>query len=122
MYETELDQAYRKKGVTLGFLSTHPSNLSREQNVAVLMPEMLRIRSAHGCCSLPEDNPYENFKKFKNLIKDQQGNFNYEWDKRQVLRNAMKKQEKKDEYVANAYTESHTIVIKVTKKEDRKTL
>ena len=49
---------------------------------------MLRIRSAHGCCSLPEDNPYENFKKFKNLIKDQQGNFNYEWDKRQVLWNA----------------------------------
>ena len=95
MYETELDQAYRKKGVTLGFLSTHPSNLSREQNVAVLMPEMLRIRSAHGCCSLPEDNPYENFKKFKNLIKDQQGNFNYEWDKRQVLRNAMKKPKKK---------------------------
>ena len=106
MYETELDQAYRKKGVTLGFLSTHPSNLSREQNVAVLMPEMLRIRSAHGCCSLPEDNPFENFKKFKNLIKDQQGNFNYEWDKRQVLRNAMKKpkkkkQAKKIQYVAD---------------------
>ena len=122
MYETELDQAYRKKGVTLGFLSTHPSNLSREQNVAVLMPEMLRIRSAQGCCSLPKENPYENFKKFRNMIKDHQGTFNYEWDKRQVLRNAMKKQEKKDEYVADAYTENHTIVIKVTKKEDRKTL
>ena len=47
---------------------------------------------------------------------------NYEWDKRQVIRNAMKKEEKKDEYVADAYTENHTIVIKVTKIEDRKTL
>ena len=86
------------------------------------MPEMLKTRSAQGCCSLPKDNPYENFKKFRNLIKDQQGTFNYEWDKRQVLRNAMKKEEKKDEYVADAYTENHTIVIKVTKIEDRKTL
>ena len=76
MYETEKEQAYRKKGFTLGFLCTHPLNLSREQNLAALMPEMLKTRSAQGCCSLPKDNPYENFKKFRNLIKDHQETFN----------------------------------------------
>ena len=59
MYETEEEQAYRKRGFTLGFLSTHP----QKQNLAALMPEMLKTRSAQGCCSLPKDNPYENFKK-----------------------------------------------------------
>ena len=95
---------------------------------------MLKTRSAQGCCSLPKDNPYENFKKFRNLIKDHQETFNYEWDKRQVLRNAMnyewdkrqvirnamKKEEKKDEYDADAYTENHTLLLKKQKKRTEK--
>ena len=74
------------------------------------MPETLQIRSDHGCCSLPEDNPYENFKKFKTMIKDYQGNFNHDWDKRQILKNSLKKQDQKDEYVDDAYIVNHSKV------------
>ena len=79
------------------------------------MPETLKIRSDHGCCSLPEDNPYENFKKFKTMVKDYQGNFNHDWDKRQVLKNTMKKQDQKDEYVDDAYIVNHSHVESLSK-------
>ena len=79
------------------------------------MPETLKIRSDHGCCSLPEDNPYENFKKFKTMVKDYQGNFNHDWDKRQVLKNTMKKYDQKDEYVDDAYIKNHSKVESLNK-------
>ena len=79
------------------------------------MPETLKIRSDHGCCSLPEDNPYENFKKFKTMVKDYQGNFNHDWDKRQVFKNAVKKQDQKDEYVDDAYIVNHSKVESLSK-------
>ena len=79
------------------------------------MPETLKIRSDHGCCSLPEDNPYENFKKFKTMVKDYQGNFNHDWDKRQVFKNALKKQDQKDAYVADAYIVNHSKVESLSK-------
>ena len=79
------------------------------------MPETLKIRSDHGCCSLPDDNPYENFKKFKTMIKDYQGNFNHDWDKRQVLKNTMNKQDQKDEYVDDVYIVNHSHVESLSK-------
>ena len=60
------------------------------------MPETLKIRSDHGCCSLPKDNPYENFKKFKTMVKENQGHYNHNWDINQVLKDSEKKQDQKD--------------------------
>ena len=79
------------------------------------MPETLKVRSDHGCCSLPKDNPYENFKKFKTMVKDYQGNFNHDWDKRQVLKNTLEKQHQKDEYVDDAYIVNHSKVESLNK-------
>ena len=82
------------------------------------MPETLKIRSDHGCCSLPDDNPYENFKKFKTMIKDYQGNFNHDWDKRQVLKNALSK----DINVKGEKGEKNIVMVEKTDESDSRSI
>ena len=50
------------------FFSYFRSQL-REQNLLARIPDALQIRCAQKCCALGDDNPYDNFQRFRKEIK-----------------------------------------------------
>ena len=55
--------------IPIEYLSTHPAHKNRESNMMSLVPEAIKMRSSCGCPQLSQSDPYEEFKKFAEIIK-----------------------------------------------------